>query len=372
MYNLDSFPERLTYLVRNRKVFDVVYASIRALAVPLEILRITSLFAKSVKVFDLRIRHGWPSMVSIKAGTGRAFATAVTTATTTTTTTTTPAAAPAAAAKATGIMMDTKYLQSTQKSKRRQAFEAPDTVPEKANNGISDTAMEFLLESDRQCGLAHLDATKKNALGLIEAVLHGKIPEPKENAYLLCGFAACRSAKEKAELRQIYSAYLLGRINKTKGFQALCHALEADTLLSLLEESREIREAICGLPGASLFLRISNKRKPTVWRLIQFLDDTATEPPAYLRRDYGFQLCKTREEVQVLKDIYSDILDLCGPLELHEACTQRQLLEFARSKGVPVLPRYQRLMQNTVHPDLGYETQTGPKGYEHPLFKRKI
>lgn len=70
-----------------------------------------------------------------------------------------------------------------------------------------------------------------------------------------------------------------------------------------------------------------------------------TEAPRYLLVDYGFLHCETALDRMQLKDIYKELLQKCDLLELHKACIQRKIYQFARNH-MELEKRFQRLMRN--------------------------
>jgi hypothetical protein len=103
---------------------------------------------------------------------------------------------------------------------------------------------------------------------------------------------------------------------------------------------------------------------------VQFLrDEASTDPGVHLQRDYGFKLCKGREDVQRLKEVYAAILQKVGPLRLHQACVDRQLLQLAVNVGVDVGSGDRQAI--SASSGCGYENSSGLTGREGPLFGRR-
>jgi hypothetical protein len=261
-----------------------------------------------------------------------------------------------------------------EQSNPRTSREVSTTPTTGLNSGICEEAFNSLPFSERGRGVPYMAPPTRQTLLLLNSLLRKKLPGAHEESYLSFGFASCRNNTESMHLGGLYTALLVDCVDKEESFKAVAQALETDTLVRLFEENGYGADSLRVIPGATAFLRTSSKWRPTVWRLIQFLHaEDVTDPPGYLRRDYGFQWCKGREDVQNLKEIYTRILKKCSsPMELHQACTQSRLWELGLSKQVGITVGDKRLMQNLVgHPDLGFEDGEPPKGYENKHFRKR-
>lgn len=261
-----------------------------------------------------------------------------------------------------------------EKPKQRLVNEGSNDVPQYPVQKFADTILEFLSPSERHLTPIQLrPLAKRQTWFLLNSLLRGRNPSATDEAYWVFGYAACRNKEESERLGGLYQELLKGSNNKEEIFADLWKALEANKLEPLFEDYGYQEAFEQQLPGAKLFLSAPQNQRPTVWRLIQFLNaDKMTDPPGCLRRDYGFKYCKGREHVQLLKAIYGQILKRATPLELHDACVKSKLYDFGISHAVEIDPSNKRLFQNMInHPDLGYEDGLPTKGYEGPHFNKR-
>jgi hypothetical protein len=233
-------------------------------------------------------------------------------------------------------------------------------------------ARQWLEPSERHLTLRELEpSAKRKVLLLLACLLDSQVPTPAFDIYFDFGFVVCTKPKETMTLAGLYKELLTNCGQKVDMFFELWKALSDNTLVQLFDRYgyETFRDEI---PVLERFLTAPPGRRPTVWRLIHFLrQEDNTDPSPWLQRDYGFQFCKHREEVERLKSIYRAILQKSRPGELHEACTRGQLVKLGLNKGIVIEPGNKRLMQNTYgHPSLGFEDEETPKAYGRPFFKK--
>lgn len=207
---------------------------------------------------------------------------------------------------------------------------------------------------------------------LVETVMQDKLLPVHTNAWYVFGFACTGNEETERRLAGLYKALITeAPISMTHDLQ---RALHANSLVALFDKNAYSHFRTLA-PYLEVFLNTPPPKRPTVWRLIQFIHDTHnTEPPACLRRDYGFRFCRQREEVLYLKEIHSALLDKLGPKPLHDACVYGRLRVTALREGV-VLPRERgaRLLENDFpSPALGFDSEDGLAAYQMPLFKKKM
>jgi hypothetical protein len=238
--------------------------------------------------------------------------------------------------------------------------------------GMTEIMRPYLSEDDLQA-LAWLEpASKKHAAELVIHLRSGRLFPPSSHAWYIFGFPAARNSEEESYLAGTYNEILKEAPDKQAIFRELTQAVETNTLVQLFEakEYGHIRD-LC--PHLEAFLNTSTSRRPSTFRLRQFLQDEGnTEPPAILRRDYGFKYCVQREEVQRLKVIYTNVLNASNIRDLHIACVNGRLHEFAVQLGVPINAKDRRLMQNDYPACIGYDNDDGLAAYSRPLFKTSL
>ncbi|KAF2734010.1 hypothetical protein EJ04DRAFT_512779 [Polyplosphaeria fusca] len=127
----------------------------------------------------------------------------------------------------------------------------------------------------------------------------------------------------------------------------MAKALEENTLIQLLDR--------CGwsdfrrqLPRLEVFLATDPIRRPSVYRLVQFLRTGSTNPIPCLGRDYGYKNCYNRDQVKRLNVVYSHILKDCSPQELHAECIQGTLRQFATEMGAKIEEKDLRLFETVA------------------------
>ncbi|KAF2640898.1 hypothetical protein P280DRAFT_549681 [Massarina eburnea CBS 473.64] len=233
-----------------------------------------------------------------------------------------------------------------EKCKHKQAFQAsaPPTVD--LTTKLLNRARIYLPPSDHHLSYRELLPADKRATFLLAAVLLDKQnPDPEWDSYHLFGYSACSNEHEVQLLGGLLSQILTQSGNKVAVFDGLWRAVSNNSLASFLDSQgwSSFRSHIPYLDG---FLRTRPKDRESVWRLLQFTRTSSTDPIPCLIRDYGFQFCRTREEVVALRNIYAVVLAGLRPLLLHHACVSGQLLEAVLSTGVTVRGKQRRWFGN--------------------------
>ncbi|KAL7777109.1 hypothetical protein CFE70_007532 [Pyrenophora teres f. teres 0-1] len=213
----------------------------------------------------------------------------------------------------------------------------------------------YLAQDDRPKMLLRLaPVAKQDVAQLVGSVLRGNLPPVNSEAWYLFGFVAADDEEQER---------LLG----------VQRALETNNFVQLFKVKgyEHIFEIV---PHLQSYLRTALEARSTAFRLKQFiLNRNGTEPPAALKRDYGFRFCKQREEVLLLKEIYSNICKKMSLEDLHTACIHGRLYESAVQKGIFVDPKYKRLMQNDYpSPFVGYDNRKGLDNYRGSIFKKRL
>ncbi|KAF2274275.1 uncharacterized protein EI97DRAFT_479077 [Westerdykella ornata] len=249
--------------------------------------------------------------------------------------------------------------------------------PVRPFNDVQKEAVHYLKPEDQSTGIHRLQPPEKSqALSLISALLQHWSPAPNEDTYLAFGYAACSNDVEISHLNGLYHKLLIQCVDKVEMFQALWMALKSNTMVSFFEQNGFHRTALDCISGPVRYFVFPPNKRPSVFRHIAFIRASAlTEPPPVLRRDYGYQLCKQREEVEKLKKIYGHILRNRDPCALHNSCVGRQLWQLVLETKAPVdLQKDRRFFVNIApHPELGFESgPDGLKGYEGQLFKKRM
>jgi hypothetical protein len=236
------------------------------------------------------------------------------------------------------------------------------------------TVRSFLSNEDQDCGFAQLrPASKQDAFLLLNAVLCGKLVPYHTNAYYVFGFVATQNQDEERRLADLYAALLHDAPSPPAIFHALTQGVANNTLVDIFA-AHGFPTFTVSLPHVAAFLSTPPATRPTVWRLKQFMHDKAnTEPPACLRRDYGFKYCRMRDEVQSLKDLYARVLRVAQPRELHDACVKGRLFDLAVQTDVGVDAKVKRLMINDAAAlRVGFDDGEGLAGHAGRLFRRTV
>ncbi|KAH8433729.1 uncharacterized protein LDX57_011363 [Aspergillus melleus] len=227
-----------------------------------------------------------------------------------------------------------------------------------------DRAHLFLEKEDQKKELADLQPqAKMKSFHLLVLLCRLARPKPRENAWFDFGFCACSDEEEENLLVRLYSRLLFGSgllddveapgiacgsQSDTATFSNFWYAYESGKLIELMDArglASERKEISC----LEAFLsRPDDEPRPTIWSLKKFLaiDDPAKFPVSRpVGIDYGFENCQTMKEMRTLMDIYKSLLLKADPLDLHEACLEGKLFEFAQWY-VEMDEGHRRLMEN--------------------------
>ncbi|PGH14769.1 hypothetical protein AJ80_05813 [Polytolypa hystricis UAMH7299] len=168
-------------------------------------------------------------------------------------------------------------------------------------------------------------------------------PEAKESQKLLLGDKLFDDVH-----RSRWFAGFARPKTQTAIFTEFWQAYESGTLIRLMD-SKSLKDERMRFPFLEGFLSVPPAGPhPSVWSLKQFLavEDPAAYPPIpAIQVDYGFRNCRTFEETCILMEVYKRLLLEADPLELHEACLDGQLFEFAQEFHT-MDERYGELMRN--------------------------
>ncbi|KAI6037924.1 hypothetical protein EDC04DRAFT_3114111 [Pisolithus marmoratus] len=129
-------------------------------------------------------------------------------------------------------------------------------------------------------------------------------------------------------------------------------AFESKDLVTLMD-TKGLEGARNEVQHLEAFLKIKcNDWCPTVWHLRLFVQSPDVDPPPHVTMDYGFFNCKTVEEKISLREIYRRLLEspLVDPMDLHAACIQGELFDFARQHAPLLEQKFKRLMTNIYPP----------------------
>ncbi|KAF8848410.1 hypothetical protein BDZ45DRAFT_810815 [Acephala macrosclerotiorum] len=214
-----------------------------------------------------------------------------------------------------------------------------------------DEARTYLDEQDRSVDQKDLKPkAKRRAFILLAEALHSAHPHPTEENWNFFGFCTCHDEREENLLAMLYRKLLLGkRVYAGMGKYALpflethkienasftefWRAHEAGSLIQLMD-SKGYKWERLQFPFLEKFLSVpANGPQPSVWSLKQFLEinNPGESPPVpAVDADYGFMNCGTLEETCILMEIYKRLLLKASPLDLHQACLEGKLFEFAR------------------------------------------
>ncbi|KAF2854920.1 hypothetical protein T440DRAFT_464248 [Plenodomus tracheiphilus IPT5] len=262
-----------------------------------------------------------------------------------------------------------------EKSKRLEHFESAGISGPINNEDSLAPARPYLSPSDRALSILQLKPQSKQITAhLIATVLRSAILPIASEAWFYFWFVAVKNEDEERYLAGFYAKILKEAQNSEKVFEELMKALEDKTLGCLFDVQgyEHFRKAF---PHLELFFNTPPNRSLTVWRLKQFvLSDQSVESPACLQRDYGFKFCRTREEVDRMKMLYTIMLQKVGPIVIHGHCIVNRLYEEGIIKtGIPMNAKDARLMKNDYPSSfLGYDNDLGLVAYRGPFFKRTL
>lgn len=230
-------------------------------------------------------------------------------------------------------------------------------------NTYNDEARLQLEPEDQEKEVKDLEPpAKRKAFFFFAMALHGWHPRPSDTGpYYDFGFCTCLDEYTEARLGGLYQELLVGDKFSSFGtrglnlrsenrrsctFAEFWRALESGKLIDLMD-SKGFKPERQTFRHLDTFLEYPpNEPHCSVWKLQVFLSNRDTsEAPSPVLVDYGFMHCKGYFEVMELKSVYRSVLQLSGPLALHDACVKGRLFEFARS-FVKVEPRLSNMMRN--------------------------
>ena len=218
----------------------------------------------------------------------------------------------------------------------------------------------YLPLHERNLGYKHLNPpAKQTTYLLIATLLQDDNPLPEWDAYYMFGYPVCQNDDQAQNLGGVYKAMLLENESRLAIFEQLWKALEKNTVMDLIDHNgyASIRRHV---PDLEHFFEA---RRETVWRLVQFTKATdQTDSHKSLRRDYGFDRCRMREQITLLKNFYMALLEKVHPLEVHAACTRAKLVELGMQVFGGVHGEVHRFLRNRpIFPGIGYEdAEMGP------------
>ncbi|KAI4679348.1 uncharacterized protein J4E84_008376 [Alternaria hordeiaustralica] len=283
-----------------------------------------------------------------------------------------------------------------EKSKRMQQYEAtaietaiagpiipslplplPSPPPQPAPTSLGSlmsAVQPYLNQKDRDLALHCLQpATKRETAQLVGTVLRERLLQMETAAWFSFGFVTAKDEEQERQLAGLYVAILKEAEDPEAAFRELQAALETNSIVELFDqyEYSHFRDLF---PYLKAFLTTPPRKRSTVWRLRQFIQDpTDDEPPACLQRDYGFKYCRQREEVLRLKEIYIKILKKLGPQKLDIACVNGRLSETAMKEGVYVDQKDKRFLKNDYgSPFLGLDCEGGLQNYRGPFYRKPL
>ncbi|PSN68449.1 hypothetical protein BS50DRAFT_676298 [Corynespora cassiicola Philippines] len=247
---------------------------------------------------------------------------------------------------------------------------APSTKVSKIET-LEVAAREYLTFDDKGVGALYLSPIEKgDALILAMHVLNATSPIAGQRGYYSFGYPACRDEDEISRLSGMYQQILVTSHQKQDTFQVLWASAKQGQMIEVLDGCiyKDLwRETF---PRLESFFK-QESRKPSVWRLIEFIRTDSTDAPADLRRDYGFERpnCPTREEIQKSKDLYWRLLRNIEPLQLHKLCIQGTPQELKHC--VHVDPHEERYLRNR-YPMIGLGFESQENAYRsNELFKKR-
>ncbi|KAJ7044984.1 hypothetical protein C8F04DRAFT_520702 [Mycena alexandri] len=192
---------------------------------------------------------------------------------------------------------------------------------------------------------------------LIMSEMH---PSPElDDLWVTFGFCACHGEAEEQILSAVYGELIQ---DKKCTFEELYLAYDSSTLIALFD-SKKLGTRAKEIPHLEVVLKGSPRAFQSVWYLKQFVasrQEGKRRIPS-IAVDYGFLNClKDEAEHTLLEDLYHQLFTLprarFDPMQLHEACIQGKLYEYAegllklRKKDQKVL---KRLLKNPYPlPDL--------------------
>jgi hypothetical protein len=241
---------------------------------------------------------------------------------------------------------------TTVPSKRINNFKAAVKPVEDPTSDMFLQAREYLSLADRNLGLLQLQPEAKQQTFLLSsALIRRQNPYPNWPGYFEFGYVVCSNDKQMQMLGGLYYAILTDPAcgTRTEIFEELWQALQTNSLVRLIESCGYLDSLRSTLPKLEKFLNTPKDEQPSVWRLVQYVrdKDNTDDPIPELCKDYGFAHCNhNRDNIRILKNVYSMILERTDPINLHVACYRGELVASAERLGVQIEPQHRRLMQN--------------------------
>ena len=199
----------------------------------------------------------------------------------------------------------------------------------------------YLDEGDKMINLGNCQPKhKRQGYYMFVSGLNHNYPDISCEEWYLFGF--CTTVEDHSEnlLGGLYGN-LIPQCRFTEFWQAYAQGKLIDLMdrKGLGEHRQQFRHL-------DLFLSTSpDGSKHSVWSLVLFCRGEEKEAPRILLADYGFINCETALDRMQLKDTYKLLLQKCDPLELHKACIEGNIYQFAR-KHMELGKLSQRLMKN--------------------------
>lgn len=210
-------------------------------------------------------------------------------------------------------------------------------------------------------------------LVLVESVVRSTPVPVGSHAYYFFGFVTCSNTGEEKALCEYYRSFLESSLSPAILAEKMIKALRCGTLTGLIQ-NKGLDSLKTSHPVLYDFLTTKPDARPSVYRLIQFIRDEGNDEPApVLRRDFGFRLCKYRENVTFLKNVYSLMLTRIEPVKLHDACRFNRMRELATEVFGSINDEMRRLLVNE-YPGIpcGFDNDWGLEGYKGSLFKKSL
>ena len=210
-------------------------------------------------------------------------------------------------------------------------------------------------------------------LVLVESVVRSTAVPVGSHAYYFFGFVTCSNTGEEKALCEYYRTFLESSLSPAILAEKMIKALRCGTLTGLIQ-NKGLDSLKTSHPDLYGFLTTMPDERPSVYRLIQFIRDEGNDEPApVLKRDFGLRLCKGRENVTFLKNVYSLMLTRIEPVKLHDACRFNRMRELATEVFGSINEEMRRLLVNE-YPGIpcGFDNDWGLGGYKGSLFKKSL
>ncbi|KAI6037930.1 hypothetical protein EDC04DRAFT_3141842 [Pisolithus marmoratus] len=212
-------------------------------------------------------------------------------------------------------------------------------------------ARSYLSQADREKEPHQLvPEAKRKSFMLYAMLLNGYRPDPSiqfgiisKVLYFEFGFVTGRGSEGEQVLPWVYRSL----ISKCS-FREFWTAFQSNDLVALMD-AKGLGPMRKEVQHFEAFMTIGrNYWCPTVWPLRCFVNSPDMAAPLSVTMDYGFFNCKTVEETFSLKGVYKELLESpkVDPIELHAACAQGKLYDFARGHKPNLERRFKKLMIN--------------------------